>query len=179
MLFVHTPAWAEDKAVMTGQAFEEKIERLFTEKGFTSVLYSQWQKSLDAYGEELLLRHVPYTTLYGTKGYTEFVLHSKRHNLNTRIEAKWQQSSGSTDEKLPYLYLNSVYSMPENDVILVVDGPGWRVGAIAWLRTAAQNKALLPPESTKNITVTGFDALVEWASKTLTPELHHKKTGDP
>jgi hypothetical protein len=31
------------------------------------------------------------------------------------IECKWQQVSGSVDEKLPYLYLNCIEAMPEKN----------------------------------------------------------------
>lgn len=53
-----------------------------------------------------------------------------------RIECKWQQSPGSVDEKLPYLYLNAVEKYPEQDIIILLDGGGYKAGAKAWLENA-------------------------------------------
>lgn len=50
------------------------------------------------------------------------------------IEAKWQESSGSADEKLPYLWLNIEHCFP-CPAIVVIDGAGFREEAIAWLRS--------------------------------------------
>ena len=49
------------------------------------------------------------------------------------IEVKWQQSTGSVDEKFPYLVLNiqQCYPCP---AIVVADGGGQRPGALHWLR---------------------------------------------
>lgn len=41
------------------------------------------------YGEEVLLKNVPYEGLYKHASTTEFVLMSKGYNLHTRIECKW------------------------------------------------------------------------------------------
>jgi hypothetical protein len=49
------------------------------------------------------------------------------------IESKWQQSSGSVDEKLPYLWHNIEERYP-CPVVVVLHGGGYRPGAEAWLR---------------------------------------------
>lgn len=49
------------------------------------------------------------------------------------IEAKWQDASGSADEKLPYLWMNIRNHFP-CPAIVVIDGPGFRPEAINWLR---------------------------------------------
>ena len=55
---------------------------------------------------DLLVRRVPYQSIYGHRGVTEFLAVSASRGLAVRIECKWQQSQGSVDEKFPYLYLN-------------------------------------------------------------------------
>ncbi len=48
------------------------------------------------------------------------------------IESKWQEVSGSADEKLPYLVANIQTCFP-SPTIIVIDGSGFRPGAVAWL----------------------------------------------
>jgi hypothetical protein len=92
---------------------ESTVIGTLNSKGFLSVPYREWQKNPTQFGSELLLRNVPFVTIYGHPGKSEFVLLSERYGLRIRIECKWQQSSGSVDEKFPYLYLNCIEQMPE------------------------------------------------------------------
>ncbi|HEU5088858.1 MAG TPA: PD-(D/E)XK nuclease superfamily protein, partial [Roseiflexaceae bacterium] len=49
------------------------------------------------------------------------------------IEVKWQQSTGSVDEKFPYLVLNILERYP-CPAVIIADGGGQRPGALQWLR---------------------------------------------
>ncbi len=91
-----------------GSILEKTVIPTFEARGFEIVKYSDWKKKPDKYGTEIFLKNVPYTTIYGHRGYTEFLAQSKRYNLNHQIQCKCQQSSGSVDEKFPYLYLNCI-----------------------------------------------------------------------
>lgn len=57
------------------------------------------------------------------------------------IEVKWQQSTGSVDEKFPYLVHNikECYPCP---AIVIADGGGQRSGALQWLRAQAGDNLL-------------------------------------
>lgn len=57
------------------------------------------------------------------------------------IEVKWQQSTGSVDEKFPYLMLNikQCYPCP---ALVIADGGGQRPGALQWLRAQASDNLL-------------------------------------
>lgn len=57
------------------------------------------------------------------------------------LEVKWQQSTGSVDEKFPYLVLNiqQCYPCP---AIVIADGGGQRPGALEWLRSQAGGNLL-------------------------------------
>jgi hypothetical protein len=136
-----------------GFILEKTFQGIFESKNFELVKYSSWLKNPDLYGNELLLKNVGYTSIYKHIGRTEFLLLSEKYKAKIRIECKWQQSSGSVDEKLPYLYLNAVYSMPEDDIIIVIDGNGWKKGAVEWLKSAVENKLFTPPDFKKNIIV--------------------------
>lgn len=49
------------------------------------------------------------------------------------VEVKWQGVAGSVDEKLPYLALNIEKHFPFPTMV-VIDGGGWKRGAIDWLK---------------------------------------------
>lgn len=159
----------------SGSTLEKTIIGTLLSKGFSLVQYRDYanylkkygeQKTVEKYGAELLLRNVPFQTIYNHPGNTEFLLHSKQYNLNVRIEAKWQQSSGSVDEKFPYLYLNCLEAMPESEIIIIVDGGGAKAGAISWLRNAV-NKKLYTDEKTvkKKIQVFNLTEFITWVNK--------------
>ena len=134
-------------------------------KKFEIVQYRDWKKSPEKYGSELLLLRAPYETIYKHKGVTEFLLKSKKYNKDIRIECKWQQVSGSVDEKLPYLYLN-IIECPEKEAIVIIDGDGWKKGAIQWLRDAiAQKIYLTPANPEKVVRVFSLKEFVTWANK--------------
>ena len=151
-----------------GRILEQTIIPTFLDRGFEIVKHSDWKKKPDNYGTEVLLKHVPYTTIYSHRGYTEFLALSKQYNLNHRIECKWQQSSGSVDEKFPYLYLNCIEAMPEPNIIIVAGGGGMKEGAIRWLKRAVSERRYLPANAeSKNIKIFAIEEFLLWANKTL------------
>ncbi|MBD1862699.1 MULTISPECIES: PD-(D/E)XK nuclease superfamily protein [Trichocoleus] len=149
-----------------GRILESTVVPTFQSRGFEVVSYNKWEKAREGYGEELLLKHVPYTTIYGHRGYTEFLVRSRRYNLEVRIECKWQQSPGSVDEKFPYLYLNCLEAMPEQNIVIVIGGGGYKLGSIQWLKNAIETK-LYAPETIqyKNISVFSLDEFIRWTNR--------------
>jgi hypothetical protein len=121
-----------------------------------------WLPGLTVYGpgqSEIvprLERSVPYTTIYGTTGRTEFVLYlpSKR----VRIECKWQAVSGSVDEKYPYTYA-CMSACEEDEVVILADGGGAKASAIAWLKRACAGHR--PSPRMACMTLTEFCAWVQ------------------
>ncbi|MBL7778367.1 MAG: hypothetical protein JNK66_08760 [Chitinophagales bacterium] len=153
---------------VTGNQLEVAVKTVLTRKGFQLVNYRVWHKNKEKYGEELLLENVPFTTVYDHKGNTEFLLISKKYDLRIRIECKWQQVSGSVDEKLPYLYLNCIEAMPENSVLILIDGAGWKAGAIKWLKDAVKQKKYTTEKTgDKEILVFNLTEFFTWANKTF------------
>lgn len=150
-----------------GSTLEHVVMDTLSGKGFRVVPWRDYRKLPAAFGSEVLVRDVPYDSIYGHAGKTEFVLHSGSRGLSIRIECKWQQSPGSVDEKFPYLYLNAVEAMPEPSVFILVDGGGAKPGAVTWLRNAAHNRLYCPPGSTKEIRVMTLADFIGWAHKTL------------
>lgn len=153
-----------------GRVLESTILPCLENYNFEVARYSQWIKHPAKYKEDVVLTNVPYTTIYGHRGFTEFLLLSKTKNLRTRIECKWQQSGGSVDEKLPYLYLNCIASIPEDDIIIIVGGGGMKKGAIRWLNDAVNSKlyqVLAPEGRRKNIQVFSLEDFLRWANHTF------------
>lgn len=151
-----------------GRTLENTVIHTFEDKGFQVVSYRDWNQRQNHYGSELLLRNVPYTTIYGQPGNTEFLVQSIRYGLTMRIECKWQQTSGSVDEKFPYMYLNAVEAMPEAHIVLLVDGGGAKSGAVNWLKQAVADRRYQSPTTKKQIMVWTLSDFLAWANRTLT-----------
>ncbi len=156
------------KTNITGTQLEKAVQTVLVEKGFDIEMYSKWSKNPNNYSNEILLKNVPFETIYKHKGRTEFLLLSKKYDLKIRIECKWQQKAGSVDEKLPYLYLNTIEAMPENDIMILIDGDGFKKGAKKWLREAVkQKKYTTNKNNNKNIMVFSLTDFFTWANNTF------------
>lgn len=156
------------KASGTGRVLEQTIVPALKAKGFEVVSYREWKEHPESFGKELLLTHAPFKTIYEHDGNTEFLLKSEWKQLEIRIECKWQQVAGSVDEKLPYLYLNAIEKMPERHIIVVIDGKGWKPGAVVWLKNAAKTgRYLTGSEPRKRIDVMALAEFVAWANDTF------------
>jgi hypothetical protein len=83
----------------------------------------------------VLVRNAPYTSIYGCESRSEFVAVDRLRHV--RIECHWQETPGSVDEKFPYLLLNAVECMPENEVLILLGGNGARPEAVNWLAREA------------------------------------------
>jgi len=152
----------------SGNTLESTIKGTLEAKGFVTLPYSTWIKHPDRYGAELLLKNVPYTNIYGSSGSTEWLIKSARWNKEIRLEAKWQGGSGSVDEKFPYYYLNAIEQIPENELILVYGGGGFRPGAIPWLKEAVRVHKYTPPDTVqKTMHVFSVEEFIQWANNTF------------
>ena len=116
------------RANKNGLSLENSVEDCITSKlGVEVARFSQTNKR-----ENILLKHVPYTNIYGSsRCRSEFLLCLDGREI--RIECKAQHSAGSVDEKLPYLYLNFTQTIPEDEAIIVIEGEGFKKGAKEWL----------------------------------------------
>lgn len=156
------------KSNISGNQLEVAVKTVLTGKGFEFVKYRVWEKNQEKYGKELLLENVPFTTVYEHHGNTEFLLISEKYELKIRIECKWQQVAGLVDEKLPYLYLNTIEAMPEDSIMILIDGSGWKTGAIKWLKDAVKQKKYTTEKNEhKEILVFSLTDFFTWANKTF------------
>lgn len=149
----------------TGSRLENAIESEFRTRGINVFPYSYKGEASDLFANRFLLCDVRYRGMYGCDCKSEF-LFKDFHGVDIRIECRWQESTGSVDEKYPY-FLENAKLVPEKEVWLVVDGGGARKEAVEWLRREAGRV------STKVIRVmTLFDAL-KAIKKLLTTNAGH------
>ncbi len=154
-------------AVEAGKTLERIIEDSLSNKGFTCVPYREYIKNPTKYGSELLLKNVPYDSIYGHNSKSEFVLKSEHYSFEVRIECKWQQSKGSVDEKFPYVYLNCIEQMPEENVFIIIDGGGAKDGAIEWLRKACETNKYIPADKINKVQLMNISDFVRWINQTI------------
>lgn len=131
------------RAVRTGNALERVVKNALDDNKYTFV---PSRKFLAA----CCLPQPLYTSqinigksIYNTSLISDFMLyHPEKWPDRLVIECKWQQSSGSVDEKYPYNVLNirEIYPCP---AIILLDGEGYKTGAAEWLRAQVDGKKLL------------------------------------
>jgi len=155
------------RAFESGKELENSVETLLEKSGFVAQLHSKWKDEGCLLGE-ILLKNVPYETIYGEKGYMEFLLLSAKRSRSIRIECKYQGSSGSVDEKLPYLYLNLIEKIPENEIIVVIEETGMKQGAVPWLKNAVTEKRYTDQHNrNKQIRIMNWVEFKEWVESTF------------
>ncbi len=114
------------RANATGRVAEDVIDGILRSKGIRAS--RQYPIGAGIFGTELRADFYMYPTARFPKGLF--------------IESKWQEVSGSAEEKLPYLVENIRRCYPA-PVIVVVAGGGHREGAINWLRHQADGYKLM------------------------------------
>lgn len=129
MSTAHTPLSENNH---TGMWLEQLVENEARARGIPVRDYSAELGNGDLYQPNVLVRRVPYTSIYGACSTSEFVLRWNDHSV--RIECRVQETSGSVDEKFPYLFQNARDRMPEPEVHLLLYGDGARVQAVEWLK---------------------------------------------
>ena len=111
-----------------------------------------------------VVKNVPFKTIYNSNGRTEFLIckidnESKRY---IRVEAKHQSKPGSVDEKFPYMLLNGIYQYPENEVVFVIDGGGYKPGARKWVQDQIDNDWLEYKERGKDIKLMDINEFLDF-----------------
>ena len=133
-----------------GNILEQQVRQAFASHGFREVAFAEYEKLASG----STLPGVPVPDLLVRRV-------SASRGLAIRIECKWQQSQGSVDEKFPYLYLNCIQAMPEREIILLIDGNGYKPGALAWLKQAVAS------QDAKLIHVFNLVEFLVWANRRL------------
>lgn len=144
-----------------GRVLEDAVRSIAKTHGYKETNYKDWIKLNKPIN--YLVDSVPYITIYGTTGKTEFLFATSTGNI--RVECKWQQSAGSVDEKYPYLFEN-MKTVDENTVIIILDGNGYKRKAKEWLDTKCKGC------TEKTIRLFSMVEFIVWANKHL-PKVKH------
>ncbi|MEC4985189.1 MAG: PD-(D/E)XK nuclease superfamily protein [Oscillatoria sp. PMC 1068.18] len=139
------------RAVTSGNVLENTIESILQTHKYYQVGTNVSKKKRQNYLSNASLLQKRYARqvfvgngIYDTEIYVDFyIIGVSMVPEGLIIECKWQQSSGSVDEKLPYVNLNiqNCYPAP---AIVVIDGGGMKPGAIKWLKSqVGSNQNLL------------------------------------
>ncbi|NMP24258.1 PD-(D/E)XK nuclease superfamily protein [Sulfobacillus harzensis] len=126
------PPSAGQRANQSGNKLEALVSTVLTQSGYVEVPRAAFLTALEL---KRFARQWPIGPgIYGTPMKVDFAVMGIPSLPNgSIIEVKWQSVSGSVDEKLPYLALNIDQRFPF-PTIVVIDGGGWKRGAIAWLK---------------------------------------------
>jgi len=122
------------EAVRSGNVLHEMVATTFRCRNVPVIDYGSGNgDTRDMFSKKVLVRDDPYTSIYGCKTKSDFVFAADSVAL-LRIECVAQHSTGTVDEKFPYLFHNAKDAMPERHVWIILDGNGMRPGARSWLK---------------------------------------------
>lgn len=155
------------RATKSGNVLEKTVEGIIQGNGYLQICEyipkkrrKDWlinsQEPIKRYARQVYIG----AGIYGTDIYVDFYLFGvPRIPDSLIIECKWQQSSGSVDEKLPYLNLNIQNCYPTPAVVLI-DGKGMKPKAIDWLTNQVNFNANL-------LAVHNLTSFITWANNHL------------
>ena len=91
--------------------------------------------------QNTVVKRVPFNSIYNkrqgnnrgkklAKSYSEFVIVTEATSI--RIECKSQNTAGSVDEKIPYIFANCKDGYIEDYIIIIIEGEGFKSGTKEW-----------------------------------------------
>lgn len=155
------------RATKSGNVLEKTVEGILQGSGYAQICQDlpkkcrqQWllhsNEPAKRYAKQVYIGH----GIYDTEIYVDFYLFGSPTTPDRLIiECKWQQSSGSVDEKLPYLNLNIQNCYPTSAIVLI-DGEGMKPGAIDWLTQQVKTNPNL-------LAVHNLTSFIIWANNYL------------
>lgn len=153
-------------AVRNGQAAEKSILPVLGSCGFDIFTETQVEKQPELVKgkDRYILKNSKYTSIYGNPNCrTEYVIVDKGRRV--RVEVRFQSVAGSVDEKMPYMLLNAIMAYPEKEVVLVVDGNGYRSTSRQWVQDRLDENWLDYKSKGKDIKLVSIGDFLSWVSK--------------
>lgn len=149
-----------------GQQLESMVEKITKDLGYEYVCTNKFFLAAKALNQKIYTKQLQVSeSIYSTddKKYyckADFVIFNPKNNMRYLIiECKSQTSSGSIDEKYPYL--NENIKQYPHKTIIVLCAPAARTGAVEWLKSQeGNNKKLIK-------VFENFSKFRAWAHKKL------------
>lgn len=145
------------------KALRDTLEYIFRSHGYHVYTESEFSK-LDVKPDNYVIKGSRYRSIYHHYARSEFKVVNYEKDIRLRIEIKIQKSSGSVDEKFPYLYLNTIYGH-EEDVLIILDGGGYKPGSKKWLEEKVESQWLNSKE--KKIQILNIVDSIEYIRQIL------------
>jgi hypothetical protein len=152
-----------NKGRLSGEAV---LLSAFAARGVPSLAYPEWVKQRGSgthSAGSVLVRGVPFVTIYQTKGHVEFVL-MRDGEPEITIECKHQSVSGSCDEKLSYCLLNAIYQFVTRKSVLVLSGQHWQSARGMAATAAMRRMSALAAPAGREFLVLGQQEALNWIS---------------
>lgn len=156
----------KNKTSFGGQTLEDVI-RCVRLVGFVECKAKELENATNGMfpTERVLIRNMPYTTIFGTQGRREYFLQS--HEWTGELECKFQNSGGSVDEKAVYV-AETLKRTALKRLAFVYGGTYWTKAPrgqaiIQWLLQEA--KAIQHTQQ-KELLVFTLDQFIAWVQKT-------------
>lgn len=131
-----------NQANKTGGSLESFVDNTLRHQGYRQVDDRELEAYIVNERTGYYARQVKLGTgIYGTGIQVDFLIYGESRSEPLIIECKWQQSTGTADEKLPYLVANIRECYP-HPTCIVIDGDGFRPGAINWLKRQKDKKVV-------------------------------------
>lgn len=135
----------------SGLTWESWVKTVASSQGFVIKNHRERANYIVPVAERRVVwTHAPYETIFHnvkeqkpTKTSTEFVVECGSDQV--RIECKWQSTSGSVDEKYPFMFLNAVLTMKEPTVVLALGGEYFESGRGKEVRDWLSDSCAHPP----------------------------------
>ena len=128
----------------TGKSFEKNIEAQLINLGYEKI---ESDSFLNLISDSKRHSNKLYSTqfnlgknIYNSNQFVDFII-SRQNGPPLVIEAKWQQSKGSVDEKFPFLIINLKENNPYQAMI-VIDGGGYRQDSVSWMKKQIDDKLI-------------------------------------
>jgi hypothetical protein len=133
------------KANTTGGTLEKFVAMALLSNGYAEFWNHKAQafENRKAIAGKQFLKQLPVgPTIHDTVRKVDFfVINRAKFPKDLIIECKWQQASGSVDEKYPFLLFNIIKTAIPT--IVLVDGKGYKPAALKWLKDQSRNSGAL------------------------------------
>lgn len=126
------------------------------------------KKKNDENRSRYFITHASCTTIFGETAATSFLIVDDVRKI--RIETCRLPANQDDDENFPYMLLNGIYAYPEEEIIFVIDGGGYRPGALMWLKKSIENNWLDFKGNGKDIKLMNIAEFLNWFNHEFSAE---------